>query len=483
MARLCHLLLKITQTAEEESAAILQPHESVLRSLQQTDREASMKPLHEALAKLRERIESGQKPSSMVPLMKTSHRSFSFPSTGAGSSPRQSRQIDSATAALPPVIPESPESSPLAPQAIDPSAVRSNTAVTNSSINQVSIQEQIDAHKAQKGVRKLFSTFKTKPDKELKTWLQGRDIVCFHPSMIRVDTHGLQIILLDNGKSMAKHWTVAVDIVELLVSHGTKFDDNGVDFYVTNHVTDLSTQRRRQRDFGGIKRSMEGAYPKLDYATDMPDELGKLFTMNVADLMLAQRRGRTLRKMTFFILTDAEWEGTDNRDAVGDKIVSFVRRAFSILGDLEDRAVSIQFIQFGRDRRSTEDLRKLDDELEQKGIPYVQGLAFGHHFLMNCRDVIDVEPCDGAFYKMFLGSVSSKLDKLDTALAPDTGAIAISPVLSPSAISVQETSTAVQEKSVQLSYSAGPQPSPSPPKERRLSKNKFKRLFHWPSWR
>jgi hypothetical protein len=198
----------------------------------------------------------------------------------------------------------------------------------------------------------------------------------FHPSLIQVDTHGLQIILLDNGKSMAKHWTVAVDIVELLVSHGTKFDDNGVDFYVTNHVTDPHTQLRRQRDFSNIKRSMEGAYPKLDYATDMPDELGKLFTMNVADLMLAQRRGRTLRKMTFFILTDAEWEGTDNRDAVGDKIVIFVRKAFSILGDLEDRAVSIQFIQFGRDERSTEDLRKLDDELEQRGIPYVQGLAF-----------------------------------------------------------------------------------------------------------
>jgi hypothetical protein len=168
---------------------------------------------------------------------------------------------------------------------------------------------------------------------------------------------------------MAKHWNAAVDIVELLVRHGTKFDDNGVDFYVTNYVTDTDTLRKRQRDFSGIKRSMDRAYPKLDYATDMPDQLGKLFTQNVAELMLAQRRGRSLRKMTFFILTDGEWKGTDNRDAVGDKIVNFVTKAFTILGDLEDRAVSIQFIQFGRGERSTETLRKLDDELEQKGIP------------------------------------------------------------------------------------------------------------------
>jgi hypothetical protein len=180
MSRLCDMLLEITRTAEKESATILQPHESVLRSLQQTDRKASVEPLHKALAKLRERLESGQKPSSMVTLMKTSHRSRSFSSTGAGSSPRQSRQIqiDSAAASLPPVIPESRESSPLAQQAIHPSAGRSSTAATNSSINHVSIREQIDAHKAQRGVRRLLSTLKTKPDPELNTWLKGRDIVC-----------------------------------------------------------------------------------------------------------------------------------------------------------------------------------------------------------------------------------------------------------------------------------------------------------------
>jgi hypothetical protein len=168
---------------------------------------------------------------------------------------------------------------------------------------------------------------------------------------------------------MAKHWTAAADIVELLVHHGTKFDDNGVDFYVTNYVTDPDTFCKGQRDFHSIKKSMHQAYPKLQYATDMPEQLGKLFRSNIADLMLAQRKGRPLRKMTFFILTDGEWAGTDNRDAVGDKIVSFVSRAFSILGDLEDRAVSIQFIQFGRDEVATETLRQLDDELEKKGIP------------------------------------------------------------------------------------------------------------------
>jgi serine/threonine protein kinase len=178
MSKLCDMLSATTRAAEAEGAAIPPPPEIVLRSLQQTDREASNKPLHEALAKLGDRlqaIKSGRKPSSLVPLMKTSHRSFSFPGAGAESSPRQ-MQMDSTATAFPAVIPEAQESSPLARQSVDP-ALRTSTMATNYS-NNASIQEHIEAQKTQKGVKKLISSLK-RPDRELETWLKGRDIVSF----------------------------------------------------------------------------------------------------------------------------------------------------------------------------------------------------------------------------------------------------------------------------------------------------------------
>jgi len=63
------------------------------------------------------------------------------------------------------------------------------------------------------------------------------------------------------------------------------------------------------------------------------------------------------------------------------------------------------------------------------------------------RDVIDVEPCNGRFDKMFLGSVNPKLDRLDTAVASD-GTAAQPAGLSPGPTSTEEMSVAVstQEK-------------------------------------
>jgi hypothetical protein len=192
MAKLCDELLKITGRAESEGTVLPQPPKSVLRSLDKTDREASMRPLHEALARYRERfeaLESGRKPSITTPLMKTSHRSISISSTRAGSSLRkiQTSVTAASSSAIPPspTIPESRVSSPLA-QAIDPYTIRSNTTTTNTSINNVTIREEIDAHKAQKGMKRFLTALKTKPDKELETWLKGRDIVCLHPLLLQI---------------------------------------------------------------------------------------------------------------------------------------------------------------------------------------------------------------------------------------------------------------------------------------------------------
>jgi hypothetical protein len=179
-----------------------------------------------------------------------------------------------------------------------------------------------------------------------------------------------QIILLDNGISMKQYWDEAMKLVSFFVHHGAMIDDNGIDFYVTNYVADPDFTVKGTKDEARVRKAMEKATPKPEYSTDMVSGLGTLFWENHESLRLAQKRGIPLRKMTFFVFTDGIWAATGDRDAVGDKIVAFVKRAFNILGgDLEDRAASIQFIQFGKDPDATETLRKLDDGLEEKGIP------------------------------------------------------------------------------------------------------------------
>jgi hypothetical protein len=169
---------------------------------------------------------------------------------------------------------------------------------------------------------------------------------------------------------MSEYWEEATKLVSLFVHHGTKLDDNGIDFYVTNDVTVPEFTVKGTKDALRVRRAMEKAAPKPEYKTNMTDELGTLFWEYHESLRLAQKQGTPLRKMTFFIFTDGIWSGKADRDKVGQKIVAFVKRAFTILdGDLDNRAASIQFIQFGEDPEATETLRELDDELSQKGIP------------------------------------------------------------------------------------------------------------------
>jgi hypothetical protein len=223
-------------------------------------------------------------------------------------------------------------------------------------------------------------------------------------SALVVITDAIQIILLDNGMSMSEHWISAVEIVKLLVSHGARLDDNGLDFYVTNFVANPEVTVRGTKKFTEIKRAMDKAAPKPAFKTEMARQLGTLFWENFESLRLAQRKGTTLRKMTFFILTDGKWEGTENRDDVGLKIANFVKRCFTILGgDLDDRAVSIQLIQFGQDSVATETFRYLDDDLWKMGIPYVHVILEIWKLLMNSAMLLIGNAQTAIFIRCFSG--------------------------------------------------------------------------------
>jgi hypothetical protein len=95
--------------------------------------------------------------------------------------------------------------------------------------------------------------------------------------------------------------------------------------------------------------------------------------------------------------------------------------------------------------------------------------------------VIDVEPCDGRFDKMLLGSVNPKLDKLDTSFTSEATAVQSSG-LSPGMTTAEETAMAVstnQEKNGQPSSAT--QSLLSPVRERRRVSvgKKLKQMVQW----
>jgi hypothetical protein len=197
---LCKRLKEIIREAEDE--AVLPPPDVISQSLQHTDNEASIRPLHEAMAKVVIKIHAMEQrhPASssrltttsskgLIPLMKTSHRASGsvFSRTGTSSTEKGLRVRTTTTSLeqrLPPELPtEVTESPPVRePRQSDASehptlSIPRTNSTTLSQIQQsISIPDQIQARIEEE--KKIFSFFhKHKVDKQLKPWLKGRDMV------------------------------------------------------------------------------------------------------------------------------------------------------------------------------------------------------------------------------------------------------------------------------------------------------------------
>lgn len=201
---LCEKLDEILREAEAE--AVPPPPDVIVQSLQHTDNEASIRPLHEAMEKVVVRIhamEQGMRRptsttssrlttgSSKFPLMKTSHRapgSF-FSRTGTSSTERGLRVPTGTTSmehSLPPDLPIAVTESPPSRQSrqsdasehLSLSLPRTNSTTISLPPQGVSIQNQIQLKRSEE--KKFLSFFhKHKVDKQLKPWLKGRDMVRF----------------------------------------------------------------------------------------------------------------------------------------------------------------------------------------------------------------------------------------------------------------------------------------------------------------
>ncbi|KAK1689043.1 hypothetical protein BDP55DRAFT_427216 [Colletotrichum godetiae] len=238
----------------------------------------------------------------------------------------------------------------------------------------------------------------TELDSRLEEEYKGRDIV----------------FLVDNGTTMRKWWSSVIDLLEVMVWRALAYDDDGMEMYFTNPDTNPRAIVRgsKSQSVKDFTKALEFAEPEAANSptsaveTTIIPELERI----INDYTRAKTSKDEPRKKTIIVLTDGIWQGMHDEYTVD----TYLRSTFHCLRDLhgdltyiqpgqphsrkdvsEIRPVTIQFVQFGDNKKAGERLRRLDDDLAKYG----------------CPDLIDTEHAEGDLYKMFLGSLCPDIDR------------------------------------------------------------------------
>ncbi|KAK1751003.1 hypothetical protein QBC47DRAFT_83115 [Echria macrotheca] len=221
------------------------------------------------------------------------------------------------------------------------------------------------------------------------------------------------IFLVDNGSTMSQHWEEATYVLKILAWRALDYDSDGIELFFTDPTTTakVPTGKNQKQEVNHFLKAMERAKPKdpggkNHTETSITAQLSKIFPPGTPYL-----EGE--RKKTVLILTDGRWKGQKYPTEV-DELLKFT--ILSIAGQdpktlqstsrepagnptwqevfEEVRPITLQFIAFGHDNEGWARMKRLDDFMQQEGLP----------------DVIDMEPSTGDTYKMLLGSISKSWD-------------------------------------------------------------------------
>ncbi|KAL8784971.1 MAG: hypothetical protein Q9213_003632 [Squamulea squamosa] len=246
---------------------------------------------------------------------------------------------------------------------------------------------------------------KERKDKLLTKYFGNRDLVCLlDPSSLLIrmkpDSDIAKKFLVDNGESMKPHWPATKFLLRTLRYKVAGQDEDGLDLSFTMGRQKLENEKSTSSKWEKI---MKEAEPMSEARTDMKTPLNEILKGFLEKVTHVRQRKRyqpsiTYRRLTLIILTDGIWAGMGNKqNAVNDVIVNVVKKIEVQIGDLVDRPISIEFIQFGYDQEATYRLRRLDTDMKWKGIP----------------DIIDTEHATGDVNKMLVGSFVEEYDDED----------------------------------------------------------------------
>lgn len=170
---------------------------------------------------------------------------------------------------------------------------------------------------------------------------------------------------------MKDFWYEANYLLETLVMKASGQDENGMDLIFTSGPIKVENRNGKSDFLKAMKN--ERAQPKPGIRTDMRKPLGNILSKYLEELKPHSKE--KFKNLTLIVLTDGVWEGMRDKDEVNQKIVSFVQGLRDAIGDLKDRPVSIEFIQFGNDADASYRLQRLDNDMKWEGIPLVTALS------------------------------------------------------------------------------------------------------------
>jgi len=178
---------------------------------------------------------------------------------------------------------------------------------------------------------------------------------------------------------MEQYWDEATFLLLVLELKCTKQDENGIDLTFTVGGGAVSNHKPGTKWSGLVgkisgsgtpfEKAMETAkpQPKNERKTNMSQALKRLFTSYIEE-----NRTRTKKKkLTLIVLTDGKWEGENgSQNSVKACIIDIYNelKKKELIGSLDERFVSIEFVQLGQDIEAMERFRDLDNNLVHEGI-------------------------------------------------------------------------------------------------------------------
>lgn len=179
--------------------------------------------------------------------------------------------------------------------------------------------------------------------------------------------NSLKRFLVDNGETMKGFWDEAKFVLETLLMKAVGLDEDGMDLTFTSGSCNVEGQEKGKQFMKAMQRP--GAVPIDGMHTDMAKALQEILDKYL--VYATQPHPQVKKNFTLIVLTDGIWNGTLDKDKVRRVVIEFCKSLERIRGkDIRiERPVSVEFIQFGRDKDATVRLRNLDDDLKWDGAP------------------------------------------------------------------------------------------------------------------
>ncbi|KIW02926.1 uncharacterized protein PV09_05972 [Verruconis gallopava] len=221
------------------------------------------------------------------------------------------------------------------------------------------------------------------------------------------------IFLLDNSESMSEYWAEARDLLKVLLRKCHKYDDDGVEVLFTGNAEVRLCGKKVDHLIHSID---SGRYDPRNYSVNIATRLDQIFReyedpkrratkkWRPSSGALTKKSDHSPKPATLIFFTDGMWRGCDKVD-VSNTIKEFLQRIQPDLKTTDTRPFTIEFVHFGEEAEAALYLDYLDDRLcnEDDGM----------------LDVIDTEPAREDVYKMLLGSLDPRYDRLDQGIADD----------------------------------------------------------------